>query len=110
MTGRWSSARRRRRGDQESGQAMLVVLAAIALLASVPIAMVATVTGEMPLATHDVYLSTALEAAEAGLNDYLEQLAVNPNYIQYSASNQPQGNPNAAFDGWVAVPGVTTTP
>lgn len=92
-----------RRG--EAGQAMLIVMVAVALLATIPLAIATTVAGQLPLSTSHLVWTDAYEAAQAGLNDYLQHLDANEGYTAYSASNEPTPS-NPAFTGWEAVGGT----
>lgn len=97
----------RSRRKDETGQAMLVVLAALALFAAVPLTVIATAANQLPLTTRNLYWNAAYEAGQAGLNNYVQQLDANESYVEYSKSN-PDGN--AAFTGWVQVAGTTNPP
>jgi hypothetical protein len=85
--------RRVKRSADEAGQAMLVVLAALVLLASVPVVVITTTDNQLPLTTNNVNWNGAYEAAQAGLNDYLQHLDANSTYTQYTRSNPDSGNP-----------------
>lgn len=95
-----TGGRRRWWPAAESGQAMLVVLAALALLATVPLVVVAATANQLPLTTYNLNWNAAYEAAQAGLSDYLQHLDANETYSQYNKSD-PDGN--TAFTGWQAV-------
>jgi hypothetical protein len=82
----------------DGGQALLFVLIAVALLMSIPVAIATTTVNQLPETTRNLNWDAAYEAAQAGANDYMQDLDVNPNYIQYSKA-LPNGN--AAFSGWV---------
>lgn len=81
----------RRRAD-DAGQAMLVVLAAMVMLALVPVVVMSTTVNQLPLTTNNVNWNAAYEAAQAGLNDYLQHLDANPTYTQYTWSNPDPSN------------------
>jgi hypothetical protein len=85
--------------DQEQGQALLFVLIAVTLLTSVPIAIATTTIDELPQTTRNLNYEAAYEAAQAGLNDYIQNLDSTENYSSYTASNPDPTNP--AFGGWV---------
>lgn len=56
---------------------------------------------------HDQNWNAALNAAEAGVDDYIFHLNENSNYSDYSASNLPPDG-NVAFTQFVDVPGGST--
>ncbi len=97
----------RRPRAAESGQAMLVVMAALALLATVPLTVMATTVDQLPLSTYNLDWNAAYQAAQAGLSDYIQHLDANETYVQYDRSN-PDGN--VAFTGWEAVSSTTAPP
>lgn len=88
----------------DAGQALLFVVIALALLVSVPFAIATTTVDQLPQTTRNLNWDAAYEAAQAGLNDYLQHLDADESYAQYSRSNA-DGNP--AFSGWVQ---LSTTP
>jgi Tfp pilus assembly protein PilX len=91
----------------EVGLAMVIVITIVMLMTLIPLAIVQGAIGQLPLARHDQDHESALAAAEAGVDDYLNRLAQNNNYWTYSASNPPTPA-NPAFTGWVAVSGPST--
>lgn len=95
-----------RAGADEAGQALLFVLIASALLISVPLAIATTTIDQLPQTTRNLNWDAAYEAAQAGLNDYLQDLDNNGSYTLYNKSNQTTPA-NAAFSGWVE---ASTTP
>jgi len=90
-------------GRHDAGQALLFVLIAVALLMSIPLAIATTTVDQFPQTTRNLNWNAAYEAAQAGLNDYLQRLDLNGSYSVYNASN-PNGN--SAFTTWV--PASTT--
>ena len=98
-----SSARRVALGDRpqpnEAGQALLFVLIAVALLMSIPLAIATTTVDQLPQTSRNLNCDAAYEAAQAGLNDYLQHLDPNEGYCVYNKSNPGTGNP--AFCAWV---------
>ncbi|HUY63078.1 MAG TPA: hypothetical protein VMV14_01015 [Acidimicrobiales bacterium] len=80
---------------------MLVVVAALGVLATVPLAVIAT-TSQLPLTSQNLSWNSAYEAAQAGLDDYVQHLDANGTYAQYNKANT---GGNAAFTGWVPVSG-----
>ncbi len=88
-----------RRG--EGGQAMLFVLIAVVLLGTIPIAIATVTTNQLPQTTRNLNFEAAYEAAQGGLNDYLQHLDANESYGLYckTCSNGTAGNP--AFTSWV---------
>ncbi len=96
-------------GPAEAGQSLAIVLVALALLATIPLAIVSSTMKQLPLTSQNIDYNAAFEAAQAGLNDYIEHLNSDQNYIVYSASNPPPDG-NQAFASWVPVPGPPTNP
>ncbi|MGH9017374.1 MAG: hypothetical protein ACRDY1_06475 [Acidimicrobiales bacterium] len=92
--------------QEEAGQALLFVLMASALLISIPLAIATTTANQLPETTRNLNWDAAYEAAQAGLNDYLQDLDNNQSYTIYNKSNEPSPV-NAAFTGWVQ---ASTTP
>jgi hypothetical protein len=90
----------------EDGQALLFVLIAVALLVSIPLAIATTTVNQLGETTRNLNYDAAYEAAQAGLNDYLQDLDNNGSYSIYNKSNQTSPA-NAAFSGWVQ---ASTTP
>jgi len=84
----------------ESGQALLFVLIAVTLLASIPIAIATTTIDQLPQTTRNLNYEAAYEAAQAGLNDYIQHLDANEAYGLFNKSN-PGSPANPAFTGWV---------
>lgn len=95
---------RLRRRDDESGVAMLITVLLMTVLMILPIIVFNDTLSSLPLARHAVDRAAALQAAEAGVEDYLQRLGSTSGYAQYSASN-PDSPENPAFTGWVPVPG-----
>jgi hypothetical protein len=91
-------------GGEEAGQALLFVLIASALLISIPLAIATTTIDQLPQTTRNLNWDAAYEAAQAGLNDYLQDLDFNESYTIYNKSS-PDGN--LAFSSWVQ---ASTTP
>jgi len=91
----------------ESGQALLFVLIALALLMSIPLAIATTTVDQLPQTTRNLNWDAAYEAAQAGLSDYLQNLDLNGGYSVYNKTpGNTDGNP--AFTSWV--PASTTPP
>jgi len=103
------------RPKDESGQAMLVVLAAIALMATIPLVVVDTTVNQLPLTAKNLDWNAAYEAAQAGVNDYIEQIDSNSTYTEYNANNGTNNygcstSPiNDAFCGWASSPTSTAS-
>ncbi len=98
-------ARARRRED---GFALIAVMISSTVLALLAAGIVAYGVGSMSISRHDQNWSSALAAAEAGVDDYLFRLNANGNYWLYDSGNLPPDN-NHAFDGWQDVAGGSTT-
>jgi hypothetical protein len=88
----------------ESGIAMIIVITVVMLLTFIPLAIFTQAVQQLPLARHDQDHESALAAAEAGVDDYLNHLNQNSNYWTYNATNLPPDG-NVAFTTWVPVPG-----
>ena len=93
--------------NDESGIAMIVVISVVMLLTLIPLALFTQAIQQLPLARHDQDHESALHAAEAGVDDYLNRLNQNSNYWTYNATN-PDPNGNAAFTSFVPVAGPGT--
>ena len=72
----------------KSGIAMIIVMAVVMLLTLIPLAIFTQAIQQLPLARHDQDHESALAAAEAGVDDYLNRLNQNSNYWTYSATNR----------------------
>lgn len=77
---------------------MLVVLAALGLMATVPLVVVTTTVNQLPQTTNNLVWNAAYEAAQAGLNDYMQQVDANADYTQYS--NGRVDTSNFAMSCW----------
>lgn len=93
----------------EAGQAMLIVIAALALMATIPLVVITTTANQLPLTAKNLNWNAAYEAAQAGVNDYVQNLDANESYAEYNKSNQPSPS-NPAFAGWEQVGGTTNPP
>jgi len=87
-----TSARRLVPVRNESGQAMLVVLAALGLMATVPLVVVTTTVNQLPLTTNNQVWNAAYEAAQSGVNDYMQQVDANADYTQFSNGRADPNN------------------
>ncbi len=76
---RWAHRQLPRRTEQ-GGQALLFVLIALALLMSIPLAIATTTVNQLPQTTRNLNWDAAYEAAQAGLNDYMQHLDANSQY------------------------------
>jgi hypothetical protein len=91
----------------EGGQALVLAVIVMFVLALVPAIVVNQLDHQSPLVTSTLDSETALAAAEAGIQNYRNLLDVYSDYWQYSASSEPgpaAGGANAAFTGYEAVP------
>ena len=86
----------------EAGIAMIIVITVVMLLTLIPLAIFTQAVQQLPLARHDQDHESALHAAEAGVDDYLNRLNQNSNYWTYSATN-PDPDGNGAFTSFVPV-------
>ncbi len=101
---------------------MLIVVAMIALISSVPIVVLSTAVSQLSLTNENLYWNAAYEAAEAGLNDYTQQLDASSGFAQwvntnssFSCTYSPPALPtdsagDAAFCGWVPVGSTSSNP
>src|SRR5581483_8424123 len=90
-----------------------------AILLMMPIALAQATVGQLPLARHDQDYTSALAAAEAGINDYVNRLNAytntNTSYWNESIANTSTDTPasppdgNKALEGWVAVSSIKPT-
>ncbi len=87
--------------EHESGQALLFVLIAVALLASIPLVLATTTVDQLPQTTRNLNYEAAYEAAQAGLNDYIQHLDANEAYGIYCKTCTQGTNGNLAFTSWV---------
>jgi len=106
--------RRQWRERPDSGQAMLIVLAMVAVLVTIPGVVLAATINQLPLTSQNLYWNAAYEAAQAGLNDYVQHLDADESFTAWSAGSQPcSTNPDPfsgtsshssdPFCGWVQV-------
>lgn len=97
---------------------MLIVLALLALMGTIPTVIIATTVNQMPLTTQNLDWNAAYEAAQAGLNDYLQQIDASASYTQWvtgadlctgtSPVPTSAGGPgNDAFCTWASSPSST---
>jgi hypothetical protein len=101
---------------------MLIVIAMVALISSVPIVVLSTAVSQLSLTNENLYWNGAYEAAEAGLNDYTQQLDASSGFAQwvntnssFSCTYSPPALPtdpagDAAFCGWVPVGSTSSNP
>ena len=95
--------RRRTNGahGREAGQALLLVLIAVVLLGTIPVALATNVFDQLPQTTRNLNYEGAYEAAQGGLNDYLQLLDGNESYGLYCSTCANGNAGNAAFSSWV---------
>jgi len=94
-------------GPDEAGLAMIIVILVVLLMTLIPLAIFSQAVEQLPLARHDQDHESALAAAEAGVDDYLNHLAQNSNYWTYNPGSPPPDG-NQAFNNWVKLSGPTT--
>jgi hypothetical protein len=96
----------------DSGQAMIIVLAMVTVLMTLPAVLLATNVGQFGLTNQNLYWNGAYVAAEAGLNDYIQHLDANESFAGWSRGTSPcTANPDPfsgtsshtddPFCGWV---------
>ena len=79
---RWALRRRLGRRD-DRGQAMAVIVALIGVLMLAPLSVQVLATDQMPSSTKATYTQDAIEAARAGLSDYVNHLQGPYSYLEY---------------------------
>jgi Tfp pilus assembly protein PilX len=118
--------RLRRRVNGEEGIALITVILVTMVMLILLASTMAAAVNSLPLSRHDQDWSAALPAAEAGIDDYVARLNQNDQYYKYGTASTsstggacysssdpsttytltlPAPDGNAAFTGWVAVPG-----
>ncbi len=100
------SARPGRRHD-ERGVALITILIALGVLLALAVTVLEFASSSRTISRHDQSWNAALNAAEAGVDDYLFHLNENSNYSEYDDTNPPPDG-NGAFAGFVPVPGGST--
>ena len=93
----------RLRKDSEDGVVLVTVLLLTMIMMIIVAGTLAYAIGSQPLSRRDQDYSSALSAAEAGLDDYLFRLNENDQYYLYNATTAPPDG-NQAFNTWVSVP------
>jgi type II secretory pathway pseudopilin PulG len=91
----------------ETGMALITVLVALTVLLALAVTVVTYASSSRTTSRRDQNWNAALNAAEAGVDDYLFHLNENSDYTAYSASNPPPDG-NLAFARYVPVPGGTS--
>ncbi|MGZ4676283.1 MAG: pilus assembly PilX N-terminal domain-containing protein [Acidimicrobiia bacterium] len=91
----------------ESGIALVTVLIAVFVLLALAVTVIDYASTSRDISKHDQNWNAALNAAEAGVDDYLFHLNENSNYTDYGAANPPPDG-NKAFNQFVDVPGGST--
>ncbi len=91
----------------ERGVAMITVLIAMMVLIGFAVTIIDYAATSRTVSRRDQNWNAALNAAEAGVDDYLFHLNEASNYSQYDASNLPPDG-NLAFKQYVPVPGGST--
>lgn len=94
---------KRRRCD-DGGWAMITVIGSMLVMTIFATVALAVVTNGMRTARRDQSFLAALQAASAGVDDYVARLQFNPNY--FTLGNSDPTNP--ALGGWTPVPGSAT--
>lgn len=122
LVSRLTSVPTARRGDGESGAALVVVVAVGAVLAMFMSILVVTAVNGTKQAHSDADWNAALAAAYAGIDEYQSRLSDDTSYYRFgnAASSFSVGStvsapltPNPAFDvgpggGWGTVPGTSS--
>ena len=92
---------------EEDGVALIAVLIGLIVLVLLAVTVLDYAVNSTTVSRHDQNWNAALNAAEAGIDDYLFHLNENSNYSNYSATNLPSDG-NVAFTTFVDVPGGST--
>jgi len=92
----------------EAGISLITVLIAVFVLLAFAVTIIDYASTSRTISKHDQNWNAALNAAEAGVDDYLFHLNENSNYTDYSATSPPPDG-NLAFTQFVDVPGGSTT-
>jgi len=87
---------------KNEGVVFLIVVFAIALLATITVGILVMATEELQLMQNELYAAQAMCIAEAGLNDAFAQIRANPNWAT--------GIPNTSFNGGSYIVTVEATP
>ncbi|HUY63014.1 MAG TPA: hypothetical protein VMV14_00690 [Acidimicrobiales bacterium] len=120
MTRRLALCFRRR---DEGGQALAAVAALVGILILVPTGAQLLAVGQLPISQQAVFGQEALQAAHAGLSDYIDHLETLTDYVQYCSSGafscgthtRDATTPNPAFatsandTHWGYLSGTSTT-
>jgi hypothetical protein len=94
----------RRVDRSETGATLVVILIALGVLVALAVTVVEYASTSRTVSKRDQNWNAALNAAEAGVDDYLFHLNENSNYVDYSDGNPPPDG-NLAFSQYVAIPG-----
>ncbi len=92
---------------RESGMAMITVLLALTVMMALAVAALDYGLGSQTASKRDASWQSALNAADAGIDNYIFHLNQDSGYNLYSASNPPPDG-NLAFNQYVAIPGGGT--
>lgn len=95
------------RSRSQAGVALITVLIALTVLVALAATVISFASASRNISKRDQNWNAALNAAEAGVDDYLFHLNENSNYTVYSATNAPPDG-NKAFTTYVPVPGGAT--
>lgn len=90
--------------SNESGMAMVTVILAMTVLLALAVAAINYGLGSQNVSKRDQDSQAALNAAEAGLDNYAFHLNENAGYVAYSSSSPPPDG-NKAFQQYVNIPG-----
>ena len=91
----------------ERGMALITVLIAMMVMVALALTVVDYASTSRTVSRHDQNWNASLNAAEAGIDDYLFHLNENSNYSDYTAANLPTDG-NLAFTQFVPVAGGST--
>lgn len=94
------------RGQQ--GMILVSVLILFTVLTIIGFTLVSSVTGQYRLASDDVYATNALQAAEAGVEQSVEQLNQNDSFAGYPSAQTLFNNPTQGFGQFTTT--ITASP
>jgi hypothetical protein len=89
------------RRSTEKGQAMLMVIALIAVLVAIPASIEVLAVGQLPNTEQAALVVQAQQAAVAGISDYINHVKTVPGYTSYCSNSVPK---------WICPTGTTAAP
>ena len=92
----------------EAGLAMIIAITVVMLMTFIPLAIFTQAVQQLPLARHDQDHESALHAAEAGVDDYLNRLERRTATTGRTARRTRRPTATRRSRAWVPVPGPST--